>query len=109
MSDKTKQKIMRMFSGRAPGPAISSGHDEGGAKAILAREVVELVAPVFWFTSWSRLVDVLKQVFVFSVGVACFYQVFHWFVTGVPASWWLVLQVPLVFFGLLVALLGVLK
>ncbi|OZA30486.1 MAG: hypothetical protein B7X93_03065 [Hydrogenophilales bacterium 17-61-9] len=107
MNDEIKRKILRMFD--KPGSISDCGAGESGAKAILAREAVELLAPVFWLTSFTRLIDVLKQVFMFWIGAVCFYQIFHWLLTGVPASWWLVLQVPLVLFGLLVALLGVLK
>ncbi len=110
MNEKAKQEIMRMFGGGGNEPALQeAGASSGVEGALVLREAVELVAPVFWITSATKMFDVIKQLLMFAFGVFGFYQVFHWLVTGVPTSWWLVLQVPLALMGLMAALAGVVK
>lgn len=111
MNGNAKEEILRMFSaGR--GSAVQEtpvGANGGSVGQLVLREVVELLAPVFWVTSLTRLVDAVRQVFMFAVGVFGFYMVFHWLLTGVPSSWWLAVQVPLALLGVMVALVGVVK
>lgn len=110
MNEELKQKIMRMFGEREDGASVQKANASGDAAGgLILREAVELLAPVFWITSVTKMFDVFKQVLMFALGVLGFYQVFHWFVSGVPASWWLVLQVPLALVGLMAVLAGVVK
>lgn len=110
MNEEAKQKIMRMFGGDRGGDVPQEAEaSKSSAGVLILREGIELVAPVFWITSVTKLFDVFKQVLMFALGVFGFYQVFHWLLTGVPSSWWLILQVPLALMGLLAVLVGIVK
>lgn len=117
MSDgnkKTSDTILRMFGGKGSVDAKSEQDSESGpsqhdAGRFFMREAVEMVAPVFWATSATKLILVIRQFFFFGVGVLGFYQTLNWLIGGVPSSWWLVLQVPVVFLGLMATIAGIVK
>ncbi len=111
VNENAKNETLKMFSGRreVPHPQREADPGRGGLGMWVLREVTELLAPVFWLTSLTKLILVAKHVFMFIVGSASFYYLFHWLLTGVPASWWLVLQVPFALFGLMLALSVIMK
>lgn len=103
-----KRDILKVFSNRRGSEAVLGAcqveSGGGGFWKLALREAVELTAPVFWLTSFGKLVDLIKQPLVFGFSLFGFYQVFHWLLTGVPSSWWLVLQIPAALFGVMVAM-----
>lgn len=111
MNENTKKEILEMFSkgGRKRMREEDEEPNIDGAAKLAVREAAELLAPIFWVSSVSKLFDLGRQVFMFALGVFGFYLVFNWFLTGVPASWWLVFQVPLAFFGVMMAMLGIFR
>lgn len=106
--EAVKMDIMEMFSLKRGSGTATQGDGEAEKSRfarLVMREAVELAAPVFWITSITKVVDLVKQVFVFLFSLFGFYQVVHWLLTGVPASWWLILQVPAALFGVMMAMM----
>lgn len=88
---------------------MSQAAQGGNLKKFVLREAAELIAPIFWVTSGTKLVEAGKDLFKFALGAAGFFMVFHGLLTGVSFTWLLIFEIPLAIFGLLLALIAVFK